>query len=140
RRVCGELRVQVWRRGEERGSDLGRVEVVEVDELGQKLLRRVDDRLGCVGGRRRGAADPPYRQAFNSSLTSATPSPARSISSTIALPTAAASTLPRNASMCAWREMPKTAAHDRYGSRATSTHETVAHRGTYEDRGERQGR
>src|SRR5947209_9017369 len=109
----GKLGVQIVRRGEVGERDLGRVEVVQLDKLPQQLLGGFGDRLRRVRVRRRRAADAPYRHAFNSSLTSDTPSPPRSISSTMALPTTAASAFPFSAFKWSWREMPKPAATGR---------------------------
>ena len=64
-----ETRRQVVRRREVGEADLGRVEVVEADQLAQQLLGRLDDRLGGVRRRGRRAADSSHRHAFSSSLT-----------------------------------------------------------------------
>src|SRR5260370_34152766 len=82
---------------------------VQAHKLAEELLVGLRDRLRRVriGGRR--APDPSHRQPFKSSLTSATGSPPRSISWTIALPTTAASAIPRSAFMCSAREIPKPA-------------------------------
>src|SRR5690242_4690368 len=110
RGVRGKLRVEVGGGGEEDAGDLVGVEVIELSQLLQQVGGGLVDGLRRVlasGGR---AADSPYRHAFKSSLISDTPSPARSTSSTIALPTTAASSFPRSALRWSWREMPKPAA------------------------------
>src|SRR5205807_4111891 len=105
-----KLRIQVERRREVSERDLGGVEVVQPDQLAQQLLGGLGDGLRGVRACRGRAPNASYRHAFKRSLTSATASPPRSISFTIALPTAAASTVPRSERMCSGLEMPKPAA------------------------------
>src|SRR3981081_2274874 len=101
------------RGGEVGKADLVLVEVVEARQLDQQLLRRLGYGFCSVHLGGGGAANPPPRHAFKSSLTRTTGSRPLSISATIALPTTAASAWPRRAFRCSGREMPNPAATGR---------------------------
>src|SRR5439155_4379429 len=110
RGLGGELRVQILRGGEEGKADLRLVQGVGLDQIAQQLVGGLGD---GIGGIRRGgcrAPDAPHRHAFKSSLTMGKGSLPASISATMALPTTAASAMPRKDFMCSGREMPKPAA------------------------------